>query len=490
MTQPDSRLKRIAPWVVLAIGLIAVAVVVVYALGSWLIIGALSEGPFEVAVRTWRDDNGDGVWDQGEPPVAYVNVHLEDVTHGKPLARWVTDENGVVVFGGMLQPKRTDVYEVYAEAPPGYALIGPERVRVDFGKAEKTPIDVGLALLPGWPAPTPRPAVALDCRLIYEGSSENDYVGAMALAPGLEGSVVMTLDYGAGIRRYAAGGALLEAVPAAPSVTSRYSGDYPRAVAGPDGRLWAWGSDVADGLAVFDGTEWHTVAPYEHPGAGEHRVYDLAIAADGAVWLGSDLGALRLDETTGQWTRHAAYQPIGEVMPTPEGTIWLLACARMSQCVPGLIRLTPGGPQLYEESPMMTLERAPGNVWGAASDGSGIWVIHELGLARWDIAAAAWTLYTAETTDNALTPAAYISAYGVAPDGALWLAMSDETFSPPRLQFGEQRFAFTRARPPSGEWHFASSPLLDGQYIDSVVVAGDGSVWASLRHSSTVYRCQ
>lgn len=491
MTQPDSWLKRIAPWVVLAISLIVVGVVVVYIVGSWLIIDALSEGPFEVGVRTWHDDNRNGVWDESEPAIAFVNVTLDDVTNGESLARGVTDENGVLVFGGLLQPKRSDVYEAYAEAPPGYAVVGPERVRVNFGTAEKTPIDLGLSLLPGQPTPTPRPAVALDCQVIYEAGSENDYASVMAIQTGPEGSVFLTLSNPSGLRRYAADGTFLESLPAVPLLPSAYSAVFPRILVGPDGRIWGWSSHVADGLAVFDGEAWRTIAPYHHPHAGEYRVYNMAIAADGAVWLGTDLGALRLDEATGEWTRHASSRSIRAVMPTPEGTIWLLQCTGLSQqCVPVLIRLTPGGLRLYEERRVATLEKAPDNIWGAAYDGSGIWVIHGKGLARWAIAAATWTPYTPATTNNAFPPTTYISAYDLAPDGAFWLATPEQGFVEDRLQFRERRFAFIRARPQSGEWYFASNPLMDGQYIDSVAVAGDGSVWANLRYQYTVYRCE
>jgi ligand-binding sensor domain-containing protein len=355
---------------------------------------------------------------------------------------------------------------------------------VDFGEAERTPIDLGLALLPGWPTPTPRPNVALDCQLIYDTNQENSYVRVTAIQPGLEGSVVLALDEQAGLRRYAADGTFLESLPAAPNLPTD------RVLVGPDGRIWTWGCYVSDGLALFDGAQWRTVAPYDHPGDGEHRVYDAAIAADGALWLGTDLGALRLDEAAGQWTRHASYKPVGAVVPTPDGTIWLLKCDQMAQCTPTLLRLTPGGPRLYEESAVVSFERVLNNVDGASYDGSGIWVVNDFGLDRWDIATATWTPYTAETTNNAFPPTIYISQYALAPDGTLWLAAPRDGFVVNRLQFSERRFAFIRARPQSGEWQFAGNPLIDGQYIDSVVVAGDGSVWANLRYDYSVYRCE
>lgn len=160
-------------------------------------------------------------------------------------------------------------------------------------------------------------------------------MGVAAIQPGLEGSVVLTLDNEAGVRRYAADGALWDSLPAAPNV--------------PTDRVRVG----TDGLAAFDGTDWQAIAPYDHP--ADYRVRDAAIAPDGVVRLGTELGALRRDAATGEWTRHASFQPISAVVPTPDGTVWLLKCDWLSQCDQKLIRLTPGGPRLYEESQVVTL---------------------------------------------------------------------------------------------------------------------------------------
>lgn len=117
-------------------------------------------------------------------------------------------------------------------------------------------------------------------------------------------------------------------------------------------------------------------------------------------------------------------------------------------------------------------------------------MVNDFGLDYWDIATAEWTPYTPETTNNALPPTSFISQYDLAPDGTFWLAVPQDGFVVDRLQFGEQQFAFIRALLQAGEWQFAGNPLIDGQTIDSVVVAGDGSVWANLRSDFTVYRCE
>lgn len=470
MTQPHKGSARKARWLRLFLGLLALALIGLCGRFVWTYskdFSELSMGPREIAVQTWIDDNRNGIWDEDEPPLAYVEVNMVDAVGGTP-AWGITDEDGALVFGGLRWPEsREEMFEFYPVAPPGYELLGSERVRAHPAEIEETRISFGFALLPGRPMPTPRPAVVLDCQPIYESNRENNYVGVAAIQPGLEGSVVLTLDNEAGVRRYTSDGTFRDSLPAAPNVPTD------RVRVGTDGPIWAWGGQVPDGLAVFDGTDWQTVAPYDHP--GDYRVRDAAIAPDGAVWLGTELGALRRDAATGEWTRHASFQPISAVVPTPDGTVWLLKCDWLSQCEQKLIRLTPGGPRLYEESQVATLGEPLGNVLGAAYDGSGVWVVNSFGLARWDIAAANWTFYTPETTNYAFPPDA-ITAYDQAPDGTLWLAKAED--------------GLIRARPQSGEWHFANSPLLDGQYLDGVVVAGDGSVWVSLESESSVYRCE
>lgn len=470
MTQPPDRSEHKARWLRLFFGLLALGLIGLCGRFAWIYsqdFSELSMGPREILVQTWTDDNRDGVWDENEPPLAYVEVNMIDTVGGTP-AWGLTDEHGALVFGDLRWPEsREEAFQFQPVVPPGYELIGPESVHVSPAKIEQTPIAIGFALQPGRPTPTPRPAVDLDCQLIYEGSRENKYVGVAAIQPGLEGSVVLTLDNELGMRHYAADGTFLESQPAAPNVPTD------RVRVGLDGRIWAWGEQVPDGLAVFDGADWQSVAPYDHP--GDYRVRDAAIAADGAVWLGTELGALRRDNATGEWTRHAAFQPISAVVPTPDGAIWLLKCDWLTQCDQKLIRLMPGGPQLYEESQVATLGEPLGNVLGASYDSSAIWVVNSFGLARWDIAAANWTFYTPETTNYAFPPSA-ITGYGQAPDGTLWLAKAED--------------GLIRARPQSGAWHFANSPLIDGKFIEGVVVAGDNSVWVNLDYESGVYRCE
>ncbi len=71
-------------------------------------------------VRTWVDENEDGIWNTDEPPLPNVKVYLEsyDII-GIPEA--VSDENGEAylhtVMGGC--PKRIEFY-VYALPPSGY----------------------------------------------------------------------------------------------------------------------------------------------------------------------------------------------------------------------------------------------------------------------------------------------------------------------------------------------------------------------------------
>jgi ligand-binding sensor domain-containing protein len=229
---------------------------------------------------------------------------------------------------------------------------------------------------------------------------------------------------------------------------------------------------LSDGLAHFEGREWQIIDPFKHPGA--HDVNSITVAPDGDIWLGTDIGAFQPDASTGEWSRFAAYRSICDVMPAVDGTVWLLACDW------SLVRLTPGGPRLYEGGEVARIsdpELTHGNLLGAVLEDTGLWVIGDRGLAWWDSLTAEWTIYTPATTGNALPPY-YVWDFDQAADGALWLATQKE--------------GLIRARPKEGEWTLVNAPVLF-EYLDRVeqlVMGNDGSIWLATDPWDTVYRCE
>ena len=63
------------------------------------------------------------------------------------------------------------------------------------------------------------------------------------------------------------------------------------------GRIWA--GLQSKGVAVFNGKEWRNYDTLSGP-LGE-RVYNIAIAPSGEIWMATSLGLCRYSEMTGQW---------------------------------------------------------------------------------------------------------------------------------------------------------------------------------------------
>ncbi|WP_433674030.1 SdrD B-like domain-containing protein [Microbacterium gorillae] len=85
------------------------------------------QAPIQIGNRIWKDTDGDGVQDAGEPPAAGVTVHLVDET-GAVVGTAVTGANGTYLFdnsnvtGGL---KTGTQYTVKVDKPEDYAAGGP-----------------------------------------------------------------------------------------------------------------------------------------------------------------------------------------------------------------------------------------------------------------------------------------------------------------------------------------------------------------------------
>ncbi len=62
------------------------------------------EAPIEIGNRVWRDDNGNGVQDPGEPPLAGVTLELYEGNNPVPIATAVTDSEGNYIFSAYRTP--------------------------------------------------------------------------------------------------------------------------------------------------------------------------------------------------------------------------------------------------------------------------------------------------------------------------------------------------------------------------------------------------
>ena len=409
----------------------------------------------DVAIRTWRDDDRNGVWDEDEPGLAYTAVQADNVTDGLSAFSITVGRDGLG-RAELISRNDATIFEIYSTVPAGYERTTPERLRLNPDEIAANGVEFGFALLPGQPTPTPRPTAELNCQVVFENHKAISYFAA--LFPGPDSSIVLTYRHAEQMLRFAADGSPLPALPAPP--------DFPgnRIAFAPDGRAWAWGEQVADGVAYLDGGRWVTVAPYSLE--GDARVDTMAMASDGAVWLGTTVGALRRDPNTGVWSRFLADEVIVTVIPDSDGVVWLLTDWG------DLWQMMPSDTKLYEERKLIPRHEISHTFLGATLEQSGFWIATGRGLARFDVATETWTRYTAETTNNALEPN-LIWQYAHAPDGGEWLSQANQLLY---------------ARPEEGQWLLVGVPVLQGANISEIVAAADGSLW--LTDGDIVYRCE
>lgn len=86
------------------------------------------------SARTWTDLNGDGFVNKGEPPMAAVEIHIDDIQNQLIDVGWpaTTNQNGDAELN-VPMPKCSDtVFEIYARTPEGYRITTIPRLQVNW----------------------------------------------------------------------------------------------------------------------------------------------------------------------------------------------------------------------------------------------------------------------------------------------------------------------------------------------------------------------
>lgn len=460
MSSSTEKFRNYLIWIGAILLLILAVLCGVYGRVFQMFPNYMEGGQTNVYVETWRDDDANGIWEATEPALPFTQVFADDLTGNNDPFVITTNADGRGLFELWLVDR---THTFFADTPSGYQLTTPEQVHLDITELDDVVVRFGFALLPGQPTPTPIPRAELTCHQIYAGDIEKGFISEMHLGPA--GSVVLPLRDRPEMRHYAADGAFLSSLPLVP--------DRPTGLIAfaPDGSYWMAGPLLSDGLAQVEDVLWRIEDPYKQPGA--HDVDSITVAPDGDVWLGTDIGAFQLDEATGKWSHFAANRSICDVMPAADGAIWLLACDW------SIVRLTPGGPRLYEGDEVARMsdpQLTHGDLLGAVLEDTGVWLIGSSGLAWWDSITSEWTIYMPATTANAFPPY-HVVDFARAADGALWLMTPNE--------------GLIRARPKDGEWTLVNAPALfeSTNVWRQMVIAGDGSIWTTYP-AHIVYRCE
>ncbi|HEX9331999.1 MAG TPA: hypothetical protein VF896_08940 [Anaerolineales bacterium] len=96
-------------------------------------ISGITDCVWHSSARTWIDSNGDGLVNNGEPPLSNVEIHINDVKNQLVNVGWHATTN---MYGdaqlNVLIPNCSDtVFEVYADTPEGYRMTTRPRIEVN-----------------------------------------------------------------------------------------------------------------------------------------------------------------------------------------------------------------------------------------------------------------------------------------------------------------------------------------------------------------------
>ncbi len=233
------------------------------------------------------------------------------------------------------------------------------------------------------------------------------------------------------------------------------------AAAAPDGALWF---ATSDGVARFDGETWASYQLADDNGVGRH-VRSIAVALDGAVWVGTYMGGVSWSRG-GAWTTHRTPIELDDgpiandvqvVHVTPAGVLWVGTRIGLSRFDGETWRHFDVEDGLAGFDVLAIAEGTDGDLWvgtrGGFMDPTGG------GISRFD--GEVWTTLT-EADGLAEN---YVQAIAVGPEGAVWIGMQSLGVS--RLTDGWETYT--------------QADGLPGDDVTALAVADDGSLWLGTR---------
>jgi hypothetical protein len=116
----------------LLVATFTVALMFFSALQYVLRVGSIDDCAWYGSARTWIDSNGNGLVNPGEPPLAGVEIHVDDVRNQLVNIGWpaVTDQDGDTQFNVSIPGCLDTVFEIYVEVPEGYRMTTRLRLEV------------------------------------------------------------------------------------------------------------------------------------------------------------------------------------------------------------------------------------------------------------------------------------------------------------------------------------------------------------------------
>jgi streptogramin lyase len=427
-----------------------------------------------VDVLSWHDENGDGIWDSGEPPLENVVFFVDDTYNRfKNVSQYaVTNKEGKSNLFVWLPGCPTVAFEIFAEPPTNYIPTTPNRI---------TPPTRGGSVLRfgfrylGNSTATPRPKSALGCLRIVQsyGTLVDRSITKMTVAS--DGAIWVTYADGDILRIDATSE---RSTAYSTPIFSKYSKVNAIANA-PDGTVWIGTNGYA---ARLEGTKWITYTTTARIGFGRNDVRDVAIAFDGTVWFAHLLDPVsRFNPKTNAWDMNAIPQNwlasdygIESIQVSSNGSLWFFSFVSIYQYIfPTPQNLNPdwvvhkrdrsdaigGLTTLNGQASIVVSDEL---IWLVGSSDAGPSIV------RFNPVKREWVTLNQRTTKGAM-PGGGISSLALAKDNSLWIGLSDR---------GVVHFVPGTRDLTNGTWfHYTADNGLVGVKILKTVVDQIGDIW-------------
>jgi signal transduction histidine kinase/ligand-binding sensor domain-containing protein/DNA-binding response OmpR family regulator len=212
-------------------------------------------------------------------------------------------------------------------------------------------------------------------------------------------------------------------------------------------------------------------APDDARSLSDDRVTSVLVDQSGALWVGTDNGLNRLDESGRGFDRLGitdglAHRWVSTIAETADGTLWLgtpLGLSRLVDADSGrfVSYAYPSRSRAYGWSRVLAIaEVSPGQLWLASPEG----------LIRFDLSTSSYSVLRHDTHDPHSLSGNAVNALLRDRTGVLWAGTNG--FGISRYDAKTARFETIRHTPDP-------SSILDGFSVRAVFEDADGSVWIS-----------
>lgn len=416
----------------------------------------------------WIDQNGDGVYQNGEQPVPDVPVFVDD-THNRYTDvgnKTKTSLSGDANLSVWL-PGCPDVeFEVYIQIPSGYTLTTQPRIKV--GGSENR-FSFGLTYLPGVSTATPLPPAPV-CKiypfpvgekLVYFAIDDDGVIWVSTLSNRLYSQVPGQTNWIQwDLKQYLKNGHIT-------GLLAKY------------GYVWVL---TETRISIFDGKNWQSFSSGGHL---SDMYFSGAIEKSGSLWIVTDIGISYFSLTTKSWRSFSQIPGIKSISSwnieiTPDGSVWFL------DDMDTVVRLIwpdhsrePEWLVYSASGEKKVLYRPHLSIFDFAADlDSNVWFVGFGGLLQYNLQEDTWISHTFETNNDLLEK----EFWQVAPDvdGSVWMVEQSNLY--------HYFPAGTKADKDIMLEYTTGGNIPDIHSLVSINVGPDGKVWLIMENQ--VYECE